>query len=87
MKQENNYLLPKLSTYEPIGAFEGSMDPLGLQNVAELLADLLLPGFTVRVERAKCLTLATLAVDLAHDPSLLQIHNDNLYFVILHLYF
>jgi hypothetical protein len=83
MKHENNSWLPKLSTYEPEGAFEGSVDPLGLQNVAELLADLLLPGFTVRIERARCLTLATLAADLAHDPSLLLIHNDDPHQAIL----
>jgi len=62
--------LPHLSAYEPLSFSEGSVDPLGLQNAAERMADLLLPGFTVRVERARCLTLATLAVELAHDPAL-----------------
>jgi len=68
--------LPFLSKYEPIGASEGSVDPLGLQNVAERLADLLLPGFTVRVERARCLTLATLAVEIGQDSALTSRDDD-----------
>jgi len=43
----------------------GSLDPLGTLAHAERLAEILLPGFTVRMWRAGLLTIATVAITVA----------------------
>lgn len=60
---------PCMSAYEPESRADGSIDPLGLQADAGRLADLLLPGFTVRVDRLRALTVATAIVELARKLS------------------
>ena len=60
---------PFMSAYEPAGRADGSIDPLGLQADASRVADLLLPGFTVRVDRLRALTLATLITQLARSAA------------------
>jgi hypothetical protein len=47
---------PFLSAYDPIADGEGSIDPLGLAATYERLADLILPGITVRMGRPRFLT-------------------------------
>src|SRR5437879_3839603 len=42
-----------------------NIDPLGLTTPAERLADLLVPGFTVRTWRARMITLSALAAHVA----------------------
>jgi hypothetical protein len=58
-----------MSAYEPESRADGSIDPLGLQADAGRLADLLLPGFTVRVDRLRALTIATAINYLARQLS------------------
>ena len=42
---------PFLSAYDPLADGEGSIDPLGLAATYERLADIILPGITVRMGR------------------------------------
>lgn len=58
---------PFMSSYEPESRADGSIDPLGLQSDAGRLADLMLPGFTVRVDRLRALTLSTAIVQLSRQ--------------------
>jgi hypothetical protein len=62
-------LTPFMSAYEPESRSDGSIDPLGLQADASRLADLMLPGFTVRVDRLRALTIATAITQLARQLS------------------
>jgi len=47
---------PILSVYDPLADGEGSIDPLGLAATYERLADIILPGITVRMGRPRFLT-------------------------------
>ncbi|MEQ1893894.1 MAG: hypothetical protein ABL998_15240 [Planctomycetota bacterium] len=47
--------LPRLSLYDPAESSEGSIDPLGLAQLATNLADRLVPGFTERSRRPRFL--------------------------------
>src|SRR5688572_24947810 len=49
-------LAPRLSAYDPAAEGEGSLDPLGLEAIAERLAEQLLPGMTARMNRVRMLT-------------------------------
>ena len=49
-------LVPRLSAHDPAAEGEGSLDPLGLEAIAERLADQLLPGMTARMHRVRALT-------------------------------
>ncbi|HND51598.1 MAG TPA: hypothetical protein PLV92_04345 [Pirellulaceae bacterium] len=53
--------LPLPTTYDPSADPPGSVDPLGTVAGAEQLADVLLPGLTARMWRARHLTFAALA--------------------------
>jgi hypothetical protein len=57
--------LPLATPPDPNGDPPGSIDPLGTLVHAERLADLLLPGFTARMWRARLLTLATTTAAVA----------------------
>ncbi len=48
--------LPQLTEEDPEVAGEGSIDPLGLAPLSELLGELLLPGITNRMRRPRLLT-------------------------------
>lgn len=48
--------LPNPTPYDPAEDPPGSIDPLGTLHLSERLADLLLPGFTARMYRARFLT-------------------------------
>lgn len=48
--------LPFLTTYDPLGTSEGTLDPLGLYQIADLLAGELIPGIRERMQRLRFLT-------------------------------
>jgi hypothetical protein len=49
-------LLPFLSTYDPVGTSEGTLDPLGLYQIADQLAVQLVPAVRERMQRVRFLT-------------------------------
>ena len=57
--------LPYSTPYDPAEDPPGSIDPLGTQAASERLAELLLPGLTARMWRARLLTVTTLISWLA----------------------
>jgi hypothetical protein len=61
----NPLYLPRSSPYDPAEDPPGSVDPLGTAVGAEQLADVLLPGLTARMWRARLLTFAALAAIVA----------------------
>jgi hypothetical protein len=52
--------IPFLSAYDPPGASEGTLDPLGLYQIADQLAIRLVPSVRERMQRARFLTVMTL---------------------------
>ncbi|MFO0915212.1 MAG: hypothetical protein U0795_19780 [Pirellulales bacterium] len=66
--------LPFLTTYDPLGTSEGTLDPLGLYQIADQLAVQLVPAVRERMQRIRFLTamavgaLVTEGID--GDPSL-----------------
>jgi len=58
--------LPSLSAADPQIAGEGSLDPLGLAQIADRLADRLLPGIRARMRRVRFLTASAVGA-LASD--------------------
>jgi hypothetical protein len=57
--------LPFSTVYDPAEDPPGSVDPLGTLSEAERLADILLPGFTVRMWRPRLLTFTAVASVIA----------------------
>lgn len=57
--------LPFSTVYDPAEDPPGSVDPLGTLSEAERLADILLPGFTVRMWRPRLLTFTAVAAVIA----------------------
>jgi hypothetical protein len=57
--------LPLATPPDPTGDPPGSIDPLGTLAHAERLADLMLPGFTARIWRARLLTVAAITTAVA----------------------
>lgn len=53
--------LPHLSASDPDQAGEGSLDPLGLERLADRLADTIAPGITARMTRIRFLTASVVA--------------------------
>ncbi len=51
--------LPFLTSYDPPGTSEGSLDPLGLYQIADQLASLLVPAVRERMQRVRFLTAMT----------------------------
>src|SRR5688572_27143563 len=47
---------PFLTTYDPAGTSEGTLDPLGLYQIADQLAVKLVPGVRERMQRVRFLT-------------------------------
>ena len=64
--------LPFLTTYDPPGTSEGSLDPLGLYQIADQLASQLVPAVRERMQRIRFLTamaVGSLVTDsLEDDP-------------------
>lgn len=58
-------MLPQSTPYDPAEDLPGSVDPLGTVTGAEQLAEVLLPGLTARMWRARHLTFAVLAAEIA----------------------
>src|SRR6516225_5000401 len=55
--------MPISPPYDPAADASGSSDPLGTLGGSERLAEVLLPGLTARMWRARLLTLAVVAAD------------------------
>ena len=49
--------IPFLTTYDPPGASEGALDPLGLYRIADQLATRLVPAVRERMQRVRFLTV------------------------------
>jgi len=66
--------LPFLTAYDPPGTSEGSLDPLGLYQIADQLAVLLVPAVRERMQRIRFLTAMAVGVlvteELDDDPTL-----------------
>lgn len=64
--------LPFLSSYDPPGSSEGTLDPVGLYQIADQLATQLVPGVRERMQRVRFLTAmavgALLCEDFESDP-------------------
>lgn len=64
--------LPFLTTYDPPGTSEGSLDPLGLYQIADQLAMQLVPAVRERMQRIRFLTAmavgALVTEDIEDDP-------------------
>src|SRR5512140_3346672 len=65
--------LPFLTAYDPPGASEGTLDPLGLYQIADQLAVALVPAVRERMQRIRLLTAmavgALVTEDVDHDPT------------------
>ncbi len=65
--------LPFLSTYDPVGTSEGTLDPLGLYQIADQLAVQLVPAVRERMQRVRFLTAmavgALVTEGLDDDPT------------------
>lgn len=61
--------LPVATPYDPAEDPPGSIDPLGTVAAAEQLADILFPGMTARMWRARHLTFAALAAHVADQAA------------------
>ena len=48
--------LPFLTTYDPPGSSEGTLDPLGLYQIADQLGVMLVPAVRERMQRIRFLT-------------------------------
>lgn len=59
--------LPALTEADPVVAGEGSLDPLGLAQIADRLAEHLLPGLRARMRRIRFLTIAAVGACAADD--------------------
>ncbi|MCB0810788.1 MAG: hypothetical protein KDB96_16035, partial [Flavobacteriales bacterium] len=64
--------LPFLSVYDPAGTGEGSLDPLGMYQIADRLAVQLVPAVRERMQRIRFLTAMAVGTrvveDLEGDP-------------------
>lgn len=65
--------LPYLTAYDPPGASEGSLDPLGLYQIADQLASRLVPAVRERMQRVRFLTAmavgAMVTQQIEEDPT------------------
>ena len=59
--------LPFLTRYDPPGASEGTLDPLGLYMIADQLATQLVPAVRERMMRIRFLTAATIGAWITED--------------------
>ncbi len=68
--------LPLATPYDPAEDPPGSIDPLGTVAIAEQLADVLLPGVTARMWRARHLTFTALAALVGERAAALEGGNE-----------
>lgn len=59
--------LPRLSEADPTVSGEGSLDPLGMAQLADRLAESLLPGLRARMRRIRFLTVSAVGALAAED--------------------
>lgn len=59
-------LMPLLSARDPAFSAEGTLDPLGLYQIADALGVRLIPGVRERMSRPRFLTLAAVSAALCH---------------------
>ena len=52
-------MIPFITAYDPVAASEGTIDPLGLYQIADQLAVQLVPGVRERMQRVRFLTAIT----------------------------
>ncbi len=71
--------LPVATPLDPAEDPPGSLDPLGTLLPAERLAEILLPGMTVRMWRARLLTLAAVTAAIAERTTTLMNNRDDLH--------
>ena len=60
-------LLPYLTTYDPPGSSEGTLDPLGLYMIADQMATRLVPAVRERMQRIRFLTPITVGALVTED--------------------
>ena len=72
MRREMSIALPFMTAYDPPGTSEGSLDPLGLYQIADQLAVMLVPAVRERMQRIRFLTAmavgAMVTEGLEDDP-------------------
>jgi hypothetical protein len=61
---------PILSALDPLTEAEGSVDPLGMQNASERLAERIFPDVTVRMSRIRLLTTTCFSAHVCSTPEL-----------------
>jgi len=59
--------LPRLSEYDPFKGAEGTLDPIGLYNIADRLATRLIPGIRERMSHPRFLTAMTVGFFLVQN--------------------
>lgn len=60
-------VLPTLSVYDPAADSEGTLDPMGLYQIADQLATRLVPGVRERMQRIRFLTVISVGVLVTED--------------------
>ena len=58
---------PVLSVYDPVADSEGTLDPMGLYQIADQLATRLVPGVRERMQRIRFLTVMSVGAIVAED--------------------
>lgn len=61
------YSLPFLTSYDPPGTSEGTLDPLGLYPIADQLGVMLVPAVRERMQRVRFLTAMTVGAFVTED--------------------
>lgn len=56
--------MPFLTTYDPPGSSEGTLDPLGLYQIADQLATRLVPAVRERMQRVRFLTVMAIGAQV-----------------------
>lgn len=69
-------LLPSLSRHDPLSTSEGTLDPLGLYQIADQLAIALVPAVRERMVRIRFLTAMTVGAAVVEDVADRQQHTD-----------
>lgn len=67
MAQLVDISLPFLTSYDPAGASEGTLDPLGLYQIADQLAVQLVPAVRERMQRIRFLTAMAVGALVTED--------------------
>ena len=60
-------LMPLLSVKDPVVSAEGTLDPIGLYQIADALGVKLIPGVRERMRHPRFLTLMAVSAAICHD--------------------